>query len=135
MSSEQRPNLIIPEWMEYAEASDLLRLLASRCEDCDARMFPRADTCPRCSGRNIADIAVGPDAECYSFTLMPGRGEGAATVVGQVQFDGGPVVRGYIDTDADAIPSIGDAMEVVPYALPASDGVEAATTFAFRRKE
>lgn len=134
MSSEQRPKLIIPEWMEYANAGDLLRLLASRCEDCDARMFPRGDTCPRCSGRNIADIALGPDAECYSFTVIPGRGEREATVVGQARFDGGPVVQGYIDADADAIPSIGDAMEVVPFVLPASDDVEAATTFAFRRK-
>jgi uncharacterized OB-fold protein len=135
VSSEQRPNLIIPEWMEYADGSNLLRLLASRCEDCDARMFPRADTCQRCSGRNIAKVALGPDAELYSFTVIPVRGEREATVIGQARFDGGPVVQGYIDADSDAIPSIGDAVEVVPFLLPNSDDVEAATTFAFRRKE
>ncbi|MDP6605062.1 MAG: zinc ribbon domain-containing protein [Dehalococcoidia bacterium] len=135
MSPDQRPDLIIAEWMEYAGGSELLRLLASRCEDCETRVFPRAATCPSCSGRNTVDTALGPDAEFYSFTVMPARGDGEPTVVGQARFEGGAVVRGYIDADEDAIPSIGEAVEVVPFVLPAAGDLEAATTFAFRRKE
>lgn len=135
MSSDQRPDLIIAEWMEYAGGGELLRLLASRCEDCETRIFPRAGTCPSCSGRNIVDTALGPDAECYSFTVMPARGDGAPTIVGQARFEGGAIVRGYIDAPADSIPSIGDAVEVVPLVLPAAGDHEAATTFAFRGKE
>ncbi|HJM74767.1 MAG TPA: zinc ribbon domain-containing protein [Dehalococcoidia bacterium] len=135
MNSDQRPDLIIAEWMEYVDGGDLLRLLGSSCEDCETRIFPRADTCPQCSGRHVVDISLGPDAELYSFTAMPIRGEGDATVVGQARFEGGSVVRGYIDADAGAMPSIGDSVEVVPLLLPAAGDFEAATTFAFRLKE
>ena len=68
MNSDQRPDLIIAEWMEYVDGGDLLRLLGSSCEDCETRIFPRADTCPQCSGRHVVDISLGPDAELYSFT-------------------------------------------------------------------
>lgn len=134
MSADELPDLIIPEWMERVDETDRLRLLGSRCRDCDTRMFPRRTACLRCSGTNLADTTLGPDAELYAYTVVPGPGDGRPTVVGQARFEGGPVVQGYVDGGGERPPSIGDAVEVVAFVLPASRGAGATTTFAFRTK-
>src|SRR5438093_11026961 len=52
------------------------RLLAGRCAGCGKPHFPRATTCPYCGADGCSEIAVGPAARLYLYTVVQSRPPG-----------------------------------------------------------
>jgi uncharacterized OB-fold protein len=138
MKDLQTPGIIVPEWMEFADAEKRrMRLRASRCRSCATHTFPPVDACPKCSAQDVEDARIGPDAELYTYTILtrpPGYPDIATALIGQARFAEGPIVTGWVDGDPANPPPVGTPIEVVAYDLPDSNGSGVAVTYAFRPK-
>jgi uncharacterized OB-fold protein len=112
------------------------QLVGSRCRSCRTTVFPRQQSCPRCSGRDTEDHLLPSRGTLWSFTVQgfPPKAPYAGPVgddfvpygVGYVQLDDEVVVETRLtESDPDRM-RIGDPVELV--IVPAYDDV---VTFAF----
>ncbi|MBV8462847.1 MAG: OB-fold domain-containing protein [Acidimicrobiales bacterium] len=93
------------------------RLLGSQCRDCNARQFPRTDTCPYCGSSAPEDVELAPTGRLWAWTTVsaapPGYDGPVPFGFGVVELDGGPrVVTRLTRSDADAL-SAGQPMHLV----------------------
>jgi uncharacterized OB-fold protein len=124
---------IVDGWMQ-ARPDGRLELLGRQCEECGVAVFPPTAHCSACASDRVREIALGPEAELHSITVdRMGTFIGRPHLVGQVRFDQGPFVQGFIDEDMEHPPPVGATVELVPFEL--LDGDEPVLTYAFRVKE
>lgn len=69
-SASPRPIAVVQGLFEGQ--GDATRLLASRCRGCGSVYFPRSLGCrhPRCTGKSLEDVQLGPSGTLYSFTVQ-----------------------------------------------------------------
>lgn len=122
---------------------DPIRLLSTRCLDCDVSMFPPQSACGRCGGQAVEDAPVGPRGKIWTYTTQTfrppsppyGVDDSAETFqsygVAMVEFEGGLLVHGRLLTDQNAALAIGQTVEAVALQLE-GDGGALLETYAFR---
>lgn len=105
----------------FAETDDGARLIGSACQACGATFFPSTATCrdPRCSGTRTEPVALGPDGEVISCTVLhyppppqfspPGGVTPYAVALVDV---GGVHVAGLVRGDPESV-RIGDRVQLV----------------------
>jgi uncharacterized OB-fold protein len=52
------------------EADGSPRLVGTRCNDCDTKMFPPVPVCPECMSENVADTDLAADGTLYSWSVV-----------------------------------------------------------------
>src|SRR5437763_9899858 len=70
----------VHEGLFTTSADGTARLVGGRCRSCGRHHFPRAHTCPYCSGQDVEEVFLSPDASLWAWTAVtaapPGyRGE------------------------------------------------------------
>jgi uncharacterized OB-fold protein len=132
MSDNDTAEPAVSGWMRLLD-DGRINLLARRCKNCATVLFPPPVRCTACSNDRLHEVPLGPEAVLYSITVdRLGTFLRRPHPVGQVRFTEGPLVQGYVDADVDSLPSVGTAMELVPFQVP--DGDQALLTYAFRTK-
>ena len=125
----------VQEWIRPL-ADGRLRLVGQRCRACGTHAFPRTSSCKRCSSADLEESLLGPAATLHALTVD--RSSPAKTrhaIVGQARFDAGVYVQGYVVGDVDALPRIGEVVEVVRYEFVPFDDGELVATYGFRPAE
>ena len=125
---------LVPGWME-ATSDNRVRLLAQRCNACGTVYFPKTARCKRCSSKDLAEVAIGPEAELHSFTTdRIGGFLRRPHLVANVRFAEGAFVQGYMDGPIDeAPPVVGSMVDVVPFEVEVKG--EPGLTYAFRARK
>jgi uncharacterized OB-fold protein len=101
----------------FDEDRDVVRLLGSRCRDCDAAAFPRRHVCLECAGpHDPARLAGAGVVHARTHLGTPPRGFAAAFTYLCVDLDEGPRVLAPA-VCADAQPPIGARVQAVPAAV------------------
>lgn len=117
------------------------RLIGSRCATCGAVAFPEQDSCPRCTGTEVARYLLSRTGTLWTWTVQGFRPK-SPPYEGPLEFEPYPV--GYVELPGevkvetllvDATPEqlqIGMEMEltIVPFASSVSG--EPMVTYAFR---
>src|SRR5438105_2909410 len=58
----------VHEGLFTTSADGTARLVGGRCRSCGRHHFPRADTCPYCSGQDVEEVFLSPDASLWAWT-------------------------------------------------------------------
>jgi len=119
-------SLFVPE-------AEHVALRGARCGACRTTTFPHQNSCPRCGGVDMSDVALPRTGHIWSFTVQhfepksPYRGRQPFEPYGIAYVDLGPVIveSRLTASDANAI-SIGDPVELT--VIPAFDDT---LTYAF----
>jgi uncharacterized OB-fold protein len=120
--------------------SDESRLIGSTCLTCGTTTFPKQDSCPKCTGRDIEERLLSRTGTLWSFTVQGfrpkepyiGPDDFEPYGVGYVELPGEVIVEGRLTENDPHALAIGAPMElvVVPFTTDAQ-GNEI-VTFAFR---
>lgn len=62
-------------------------LVASRCQECGARIFPPVEVCPDCMAEDLARFRLAPHGTLYSWSVVHAAPAGWTT----------PYIAGYVD--------------------------------------
>jgi uncharacterized OB-fold protein len=119
----------------WEEGRDGPRLVGGRCDDCGRPHFPRATTCPWCSGESIADTRLAPEGTLWGWTAVTAPPPG---YLGDVPFgfgvvelpDGIRVVTRLTEADPLAL-RFGQPMRLTIVALGPRDDDVVVDTWAF----
>lgn len=133
------PRLVDPSLVTETDQGPAL--LGSRCRDCAAHTFPAQGGCPRCTGSDMADVALSRTGTLWSWTTQGFRPKPPYTgseshepyAVGYVELPGQLLVETrLVETDPDRL-EIGMPVELalVPFRDDADGPVH---TFAFVRR-
>lgn len=121
----------------WQDDDDAVRLLGSRCPQCATVVFPRQQSCPRCTRTEMVDHPLATRGRLWSWTVQRFRPK--SPYVGPDEFEDFGV--GYVDLDGevlvearlvgDPLPPIGSWMELV--LIPVDERVPGTprATFAF----
>lgn len=63
------PSRLVDEALFIADAAEPT-LRGSRCNTCDTTAFPHQDSCPRCGGVIMSDVALPRTGQLWSFTVQ-----------------------------------------------------------------
>jgi uncharacterized OB-fold protein len=127
---------ILPGWMQPVEGGRRLQLLGQRCRDCGIHFFPRTQSCKACNSTALEQAILGPEAELYSVTAdRIGIPLGRPHLVGQVRFEQGAYVQGFVAADVENPPAIGSRIDLVPFELPSLSGEGVLITYGFQPKQ
>ena len=112
------------------------KLLGQRCRACGVHFFPPVASCKHCASTDLEQALLGPEAVLHSVTTdHMGTFLKRPHLVGQVQFDEGAFVQGFVDAAIEAEPTIGCRIELVPFEVPAPGGEGTLVTYGFRPRE
>lgn len=135
------PRALAPEISTWPEPDP--HLIGSRCEDCEAVVFPVHKRCPRCSSGNVAETTLPRRGTLVSWTtqgFLPGPPyaghETTATFtpfgVGLVQLDDVVRIEGRLtENDPDKL-HFGMEVELTMVPIAVDDDGTETVTFAFR---
>lgn len=117
-------------------------LRGAQCPTCGTATFPAQESCPRCGGAEMAEVALPVTGKLWSFTIQcfepkaPYRGRGEFEPFGVGYVDLGPViVESRLTVNDPAALSIGQPMRLTT--IPAFDDEDGTVvrTFAFAPDE
>jgi uncharacterized OB-fold protein len=127
---------ILPGWMQPVEGGRRLQLMGQRCRACGIYFFPRTKSCKACNSIELEEALLGPEAELYSVTTdRIGFPLGRQHLVGQVRFEQGAYVQGFVAADVENQPAIGSRVELVPFEVPSPSGEGMLITYGFQPKQ
>lgn len=112
-------------------------LRGSRCRDCGAHTFPRQDGCPRCTGSEMADVALARRGTLWSWTVQGFRPKPPYTGseayepygVGYVALPGQLIVEARLAAADPAGLTIGTEMELM--FVPFRDDADGRPVYTF----
>ena len=89
--------------VDYLVLGDSPYLEASECTSCGARFFDRRNACASCFATEFKQVAVAPEGELRSFTIVAFAAPGVPVpfVAGVVDCDGTSVRGNVINTEPD----------------------------------
>ena len=89
--------------VDYLVLGDSPYLEASECTSCGARFFDRRNACASCFATEFKPVAVAPEGELRSFTIVAFAAPGVPVpfVAGVVDCDGTSVRGNVINTEPD----------------------------------
>jgi uncharacterized OB-fold protein len=92
-------------------------LVGEVCPQCNAKIFPPRDVCPKCQGEAKVPFAFGGKGEIYSFTTIyeapSGYDGNAPYTVALVKLNEGPMVTAQLTDLGDQPIAIGMPVEMV----------------------
>lgn len=135
-SAVDATEFILPGWMQPLEGGRRLRLQGQRCRACGVHFFPRTQSCKACSSTDLEEALLGPEAELHSVTTdRIGIPLGRQHLVGQVRFEQGAYVQGFIVADVEDPPAVGTMIELVPFEVPSPSGEGILITYGFQPRQ
>jgi len=92
-------------------------LIGSRCQKCGEAFFPRKIQCPKCSSREMEEIALSMKGKLYTYTVVhqapPGYQGKTPYIVGKVQLPEGERILAPIVQAEPSELRIGMEMELI----------------------
>ena len=110
-------------------------LIGEVCPNCDAKIFPPRDICPRCGSEAKTTFAFSGRGEVFSFTTIyeapTGFDETAPYTVALVKLEEGPMVTAQLTDLGETQPEIGMLVEMVTRRLR-SDGDRGMLVYGYK---
>lgn len=119
---------------------DSVTLIAARCVDCDATLFPTQPSCPRCTGERMQPQLLPDRGTLWSYTIQrfrpkppyDGPEDFEPYGVGYVRLGERVLVEGRLTENNPARLRIGQAMKVVTDRYTSNAEGAPVVTFAFQ---
>ena len=120
--------------VDYLVLGDRPHLVANQCTGCGARFFDRRNACAGCFGTEFTKVAIAPEGELRSFTIVTFAAPGVPVpFVAAVVDCAGTSVRGnIINTEPDPQHvKLGMKVRLATYSLGTDDNGTDAIGFGF----
>ena len=117
--SEEKKRVPIREGLFYFSPSGVEspHLMGSRCQKCGQAFFPRKNQCPKCSAREMEEVALSSRGKLYTYTVIhqapPGYQGKVPYIVGKVELpEGERILAPIVQAESSQI-RIGMEVELV----------------------